>query len=85
MNQLATEPQRKKFFALAKDLGYEANIAKDRAKIKYNLESFTQITSEQISPIIDTMQNKLNTTPHKHQFACTKCHTHLELVFIPED
>ena len=84
MDNLASEAQRKMFFGLSRDLGMEANVAKERASKKFNLDSFTKITSSQISSLIDAMQKLLHNTPHKHHFVCTKCKVNLELVFIDE-
>lgn len=69
----ASEQQRKLFFALVKEAGFEAEAMKERAKKKFGLESFNQITSAQVSELIDTLQEKtgVETKPkekHTHNF-----------------
>jgi hypothetical protein len=43
------------FFALAHDLGYAAEVVKARAKEHFGLASFNDITSEQLSELIDRL------------------------------
>ena len=52
---LATDQQRKMFFALGHQLNFEPDEIKKRAKLKFNLETFKDITSEQISELIDAL------------------------------
>jgi len=64
MNHMTTEPvaneaQRKLFFALVNDGGWDSEEAKEKAKQKFGLQHFTEITSKQISQLIDLMQNEL--------------------------
>jgi hypothetical protein len=55
----ANEAQKKLFFALINDGGYDADVMKERAKKKYKLEHFNDISSIQISELIDKLQNKV--------------------------
>lgn len=55
----ASEKQIKYFFVLCRDLGYTADDAKDRAKKKYKLEHFNEITSDQLSVLIDLLIKKM--------------------------
>ena len=55
----ASPQMRRKFFALCKDLGIHAVLAKERVKKKYDLESFSQVTSKQLIPIISSLQEKI--------------------------
>ncbi len=43
------------FFALSHTLGYEAVFVKDRAKQRCGLEAFDDITTEQLSELIDRL------------------------------
>lgn len=83
MNNIATELQRRKFFALVHDLGINTTEAKERAKKKFNLKSFTEITSSQINELISAMEKKIAQVPHKHRWKCESCNAHLELLIIP--
>lgn len=78
MAETASESQRRLFFALCHDLGYDSEVAKERAKTKLGLGSFKDITSRQLSELIDAMQNKANLVEgvkeklnHSHRFVCT--------------
>ena len=87
----ASEAQRKLFFALAKEAGFEADAIKERAKKKFGLESFSEISSKQISELIETLQEKtgvkakpkekhnhnfeLEAKSDKHNFYSCKCGT----------
>jgi len=55
----ANEAQKRLFFALCSDGGYDADKIKERAKKLYKLEHFNDISSEQISELIDKLQNKV--------------------------
>ena len=77
---IASESQRKMFFALGKEIGFSANDLKNRAKEKFKLESFTNIESSQINELIDAMQSKLKEKEHEHTFVCSKCKAQLEIV-----
>ena len=57
--KLANEAQKRLFFALCSDGGYDADKIKERAKKLYKLEHFNDICSEQISELIDKLQNKV--------------------------
>ena len=51
----ATPKQKAMFFALAHNLGYSAERVKDRAKQRYGLASFIDITTEQLGELIDRL------------------------------
>lgn len=55
----SNEAQKRLFFALGNDAGYDTEVLKERAKVKYKLEHFNDISSEQISELIDKLQNKV--------------------------
>lgn len=57
----ATRPQQKKFFVLCAELGIDKKKAEARAMKLYNLPDFADISIAQISPLIDAMQQKINT------------------------
>lgn len=52
----ATPKQKAMFFALAHDLGYDAEVVKARAKHRFGLESFNDITTDQLSELIDRLR-----------------------------
>lgn len=56
MNHQASQKQKAMFFALAHKLGYEAEFIKERAKQHFGLESFNDITSEQLSELINRLK-----------------------------
>jgi hypothetical protein len=69
----ASQAQVKLFFALAKEAGFEAEAIKERAKKKFSLESFTEISSTQISELIESLQATAGVEPkpkekHTHNF-----------------
>lgn len=43
------------FFALAHDLGYAADLVKERAKRRFGPTSFYDITTDQLSELIDRL------------------------------
>lgn len=51
----ASEQQRRMFFAICNDLGHDAETAKERAKAKYKLEHFADITKYELSTLIDRL------------------------------
>lgn len=55
----ASQGQKRLFFALVSDLGVDADIGKERAKKHFSLEHFSDITSKQISELIELMQSKI--------------------------
>ncbi len=55
----ASDKQKSYFFVLCQDLGYAADEAKERAKKKFKLESFTEITKTQLSELIDLLLKKI--------------------------
>jgi len=56
---LASEAQRKLFFALCHDLDADSEEMKERAKEKFGVDSFLSISSFQISELIEKLQEKL--------------------------
>ena len=54
----ASSSQIKMFFALSNSLGYGAEKIKNRAKEKFNLEHFPEITSPQINSLIEILLSK---------------------------
>lgn len=52
---LASPKQKAMFFALTHDLGYAAEVVKERAKQHFELSSFNDITTEQLSELIDRL------------------------------
>ena len=52
---LASPKQKALFFALAHDLGYAAEMVKERAKQHLGLASFNDIATEQLSELIDRL------------------------------
>jgi len=55
---LASNSQRKYFFALVRELNLDGEMAKNRAKQRFELEHFGDITREQISELIDLLNLK---------------------------
>ncbi len=55
VQDVASEQQKKLFFALCNNLDYEPELAKERAKAKYKLEHFPEITKYQLSTLIDLL------------------------------
>jgi|GEM_PF-4434874 len=51
----ATPKQKAMFFALAHQLGYPAELVKERAKSHFGLESFNDISAEQLRELIDRL------------------------------
>jgi CMP-2-keto-3-deoxyoctulosonic acid synthetase len=51
----ASSKQKAMFFALAHDLGYPAEVVEERAKQHFGLASFTEITTEQLSELLDCL------------------------------
>jgi len=66
---LASPEQRKFFFALGNQLSIEPTRLKERAKKKFGLESFTTITTAQLSELIDALQLRLESEMIK----CPNC------------
>lgn len=51
----ASPKQKALFFALAHDLGYQAEVVKKRAKQRFGVASFNDLTTEQLSELIDRL------------------------------
>lgn len=60
---------KKRFFALGRLLRIDADRLKKRAKKIYKLESFAQITTEQIEPLITALENEVEVKLEK----CPTC------------
>jgi hypothetical protein len=58
----ATPKQKAMFFALAHQLGFPAELVKERAKRHFGLASFNDITPEQLSDLIERLKVKLKST-----------------------
>ena len=59
-DELQASPQQKKmFFALCNQLGWNHEEVKERIKKKYFLDSFANISKAQLTETIDAMNNKL--------------------------
>lgn len=52
----ASPKQKALFFALAHDLGYDAEMVKERAKQHFGLASFNDLTTQQLGELIDRLQ-----------------------------
>ena len=56
VNDLQASTQQKRlFFALCNQLGWDSDGAKDRVKKKYHLDSFANVSKEQLTEVIDIM------------------------------
>jgi hypothetical protein len=51
----ASPKQKALFFALAHELGYDADVIKERAKRHFGLASFNDITTVQLGDLIDRL------------------------------
>lgn len=57
--------KRKRFFALARENGHPAEVAKTRAKAHFEVASFNDLTIEQLDWLIDRLeQQRSRTNPH---------------------
>lgn len=54
-----TDTLRKKFFAIANGLGYDSELVKERAKKHFKLDSFNDITKEQVEELIEKMSKDI--------------------------
>ena len=68
-DRLASPQQKKMFFALGHQLGIDPERLKERAKTKYKLETFTDIKTGQLTPLIDSLQDKID----KELIKCPNC------------
>lgn len=55
--EIASDKQRRMFFALCNQLGYNSEEAKDRAKAHFNKESFKDLTKDEVNWLIDQLLN----------------------------
>ena len=53
---MPTQPQVRKFFALAKDLGSTDERAKEKAKAHFGVSSFKELTQAQLGELIERME-----------------------------
>jgi hypothetical protein len=51
----ASPKQKALFFALAHDLGYDAATVKERAEQHFGVASFNDLTTQQLSELIDRL------------------------------
>lgn len=70
MDRKITEPQKRLFFALCNSLEIDSNKAKNRAKQKYHVEHFNDLTVEQAASLIDSLEVRVSETLIK----CPNCH-----------
>ena len=64
--KLASEQQRKLFFALCHDAEIDSEKAKEKAKKKFGVDSFLSLSSFQISELIEKLQEKIDTKSKDH-------------------
>jgi len=57
--KLASTQQRKMFFGLCRQLGFRSEYGKKRAKKKFNLTTFKDISSSQLNTLIDALQERI--------------------------
>ncbi len=55
MEKLASQQQKRMFFALSHQLGYDPKRVKERAKEHFNLKSLNDATVEQMNYLIDKL------------------------------
>ena len=60
MNDLASQQQKRMFFALAHELGYDTEVVKERAKKHFKLETFKNATKDNLSFLIDRLLIKID-------------------------
>lgn len=59
VNELQASTQQKRlFFALCNQLGWDSEMAKERVKKKFKLDSFANVSKESLSEVIDVMQRR---------------------------
>lgn len=68
-DRLASPQQKKMFFAVGHQLGIDPERLKERAKTKYGLMTFTDITVNQLTPLIDSLQERID----KELIKCPHC------------
>lgn len=61
---LATTQQRKMFFALSHQLGYDPETVKERAKKRFGLASFKDANKMQLKWLIDRLLEKVESKPN---------------------
>lgn len=62
---LASDAQRKMFFALGSELHIESDRLKEKAKKKFDLESFTTISKAQLAELINSLDTELTEREQK--------------------
>ena len=79
INELQASPQQKKmFFALCNQLGWNHEEVKERIKKKYHLDSFANISKVQLTETIDAMNNKVLNKLSKPLIAFFEMHLALQ-------
>jgi len=59
VDELQASPQQKRmFFALCNQLGWNSEQVKERVKKKYKIDSFANISKTSLTEVIDVMQQK---------------------------
>lgn len=59
VDELQASPQQKRmFFALCNQLGWDGDQVKERVKKKYKLDSFANVSKDNLTEVIDAMQRK---------------------------
>lgn len=61
VNDLQASTQQKRlFFALCNQLGWDSEKIKEKVKKKYKLDTFANVSKEQLSAVIDRLNNLAN-------------------------
>lgn len=55
---IASQQQKRMFFALANQLGYDPEVVKERAKKHFQLDTFKNATTDQLTYLIDKLLEK---------------------------
>ncbi len=56
----ASTKQRKMFFAVSKQLGYEAEDVKNRAKLHFGKEHFNELTKSNLEFLLDKLLEQID-------------------------
>lgn len=52
------QKRRKRFFALCRELGYSADVSKERAKAHFEVASFNDLTIDQLDWLLDRLEQQ---------------------------
>lgn len=70
----ASEQQKRLYFRLMRKLGYDGETARAKIREKYKIDSFANVSSEQLSEVINILKEKekheiykSNNTLHKNR------------------